>query len=39
MAVEKTVTVEPVGDSTLKGSRRPLAAFNVLTAKSADAYT
>ena len=30
MAVEDAVTVEPVGDFTLKGIRRPLAAHNVL---------
>jgi hypothetical protein len=30
MAVENTVTVEPVGEFTLKGIRRPLAAYNVL---------
>ena len=32
MAVEDAVTVEPVGEFTLKGIRRPLAAYNVLTA-------
>ena len=32
MAVEKDVTVEPVGDFTLKGIRRPLTAYNVLKA-------
>jgi class 3 adenylate cyclase len=30
MAVENAVTVEPVGEFTLKGIRRPLAAYNVL---------
>jgi class 3 adenylate cyclase/putative methionine-R-sulfoxide reductase with GAF domain len=30
MAVEDAVTVEPVGEFTLKGIRRPLAAYNVL---------
>ena len=30
MAVEDTVTVEPVGEFALKGIRRPLAAYNVL---------
>jgi class 3 adenylate cyclase len=30
MAVEDVVTVEPVGEFTLKGIRRPLAAHNVL---------
>ena len=30
LAVEDAVTVEPVGDFTLKGIRRPLAAHNVL---------
>jgi class 3 adenylate cyclase len=32
MAVEDAVTVEPVGEFTLKGIRRPLAAHNVLAA-------
>jgi class 3 adenylate cyclase len=32
MAVEKDVTVEPVGDFALKGIRRPLTAYNVLSA-------
>jgi class 3 adenylate cyclase len=35
MAVEDAVTVEPVGEFTLKGIRRPLAAYNVLAAVSA----
>ena len=35
MAVEKDITVEPVGDLTLKGIRRPLAAYNVLVTKVA----
>ena len=30
MAVEDTVTVEPVGEFELKGIRRPIAAYNVL---------
>ena len=29
-AVEKAVTVEPVGEFTLKGIRRPMAAYNVV---------
>jgi len=29
-AVEKAVTVEPVGEFSLKGIRRPMAAYNVL---------
>jgi class 3 adenylate cyclase len=33
MAVEDTVNVEPVGEFALKGIRRPLAAYNVLTQK------
>jgi GAF domain-containing protein/class 3 adenylate cyclase len=37
MAVEDAVTVEPVGEFTLKGIRRPLAAHNVLAAVSAAA--
>jgi class 3 adenylate cyclase len=32
--VEDAVTVEPVGEFALKGIRRPLAAYNVLAAKS-----
>ena len=32
MAVEDTVTVEPVGEFELKGIRRPTAAYNVLAA-------
>ena len=32
-AVEKDVTVEPVGEFTLKGIRRPMAAYNVLSSK------
>jgi len=34
MAVEKDVTVEPVGDFMLKGISRPVAAYNVLSAVS-----
>jgi class 3 adenylate cyclase len=34
MAVEDAVTVEPVGDFTLKGIGRPVAAYNVLSAVS-----
>ena len=37
MAVEDAVSVEAVGEFALKGIRRPLAAYNVLVAKSADA--
>jgi class 3 adenylate cyclase len=36
MAVEDAVTVEPIGEFMLKGIRRPLAAYNVLAAKSAN---
>jgi adenylate cyclase len=36
MAVENAVQVEPVGEFTLKGIRRPLAAYNVLASKTAD---
>jgi class 3 adenylate cyclase len=32
MAVEDAVAAEPVGEFTLKGIRRPLAAYNVLSA-------
>jgi class 3 adenylate cyclase len=34
MAVEDAVTVEPVGNFTLKGILRPMAAYNVLSAVS-----
>jgi len=34
MAIEDAVTVEPVGEFALKGIRRPLAAYNVVAAKS-----
>jgi len=34
--VENAVKVEPVGEFTLKGIRRPLAAYNVLASKAAD---
>ena len=37
MAVKDTVTVEPVGEFTLKGIGRPLAAYNVLAAASPNA--
>jgi class 3 adenylate cyclase len=36
MAVEKDITVEPVGDFVLKGIRRPLPAYNVLATKVAN---
>jgi adenylate cyclase len=36
MEVENAVTVEPVGEFSLKGIRRPLAAHNVVAAKSAN---
>ena len=36
MAVEKDITVEPVGDFAFKGIRRPLTAYNVLAAKAAN---
>jgi class 3 adenylate cyclase len=32
MAVEDAVSVEPIGEFALKGSRRPIAAYNVLSA-------
>ena len=35
MAVEKDITVEPIGDFALKGIRRPLAAYNVLNRQTA----
>ena len=34
MEVEDTIAVEPVGEFTLKGIRRPLAAYNVLAARA-----
>ena len=34
--IEQAVKVEPVGEFELKGIRRPLAAYNVLAAKSKD---
>jgi adenylate cyclase len=34
MAVENDVTVEPIGEFSLKGIRRPLAAYNVLASKA-----
>ena len=34
MAVEDLVTVEPIGEFTLKGIRRPMTAYNVLEASS-----
>jgi adenylate cyclase len=37
MAVEDVVKVEPVGEFTLKGIRRPLAVYNVLEAASPNA--
>ena len=36
MAVEKDITVEPVGDFALKGIRRPLTAYNVLATRAAN---
>ena len=35
MAVEKDITVQPVGEFKLKGISRPLATYNVLSAASA----
>jgi adenylate cyclase len=34
MAVEKDVAVEPVGEFELKGIRRPMIAYNVLSASA-----
>ena len=34
MEVEDAIAVEPVGEFTLKGIRRPLAAYNVLAARA-----
>jgi class 3 adenylate cyclase len=36
MAIEDVIAAEPVGEFALKGIRRPLAAYNVLAARSAD---
>jgi class 3 adenylate cyclase len=36
MAVETDITIEPVGDFALKGIRRPMTAYNVLSTKSAN---
>jgi len=36
MAVERDITVEPIGDFALKGIRRPLMAYNILHSKAAD---
>jgi hypothetical protein len=36
MAVEKDIAVEPIGDFSLKGIGRPLAAYNVLAPKTAN---
>ncbi len=35
-AIDKAVTVEPVGEFALKGLRRPLAAYNVVEASPAE---
>jgi hypothetical protein len=35
--VENAVKAEPVGEFTLKGIRRPLAAYNVVAAQSSEA--
>jgi GAF domain-containing protein len=34
MKIEDAVTIEPIGEFTLKGIRRPMAAYNVLSALS-----
>ena len=39
VAVEDAVTVEPVGEFALKGIRRPLAAYNVVSATSNSSVT
>lgn len=36
MAVEDALTVELVGEFSLKGIRRPLPAYNVLASKAAN---
>jgi len=35
IAIEDAITVEPVGEFSLKGIRRPLRAYNVVTDKAA----
>ena len=39
MEIEDAIAVEPVGEFTLKGIRRPLAAYNVLAARAGQAAT
>jgi hypothetical protein len=34
MKIEDAVTIEPIGEFSLKGIRRPMAAYNVLSALS-----
>ena len=36
LAVDKGVAVEPVGEFTLKGIRRPQTVYNVLATNAAD---
>jgi class 3 adenylate cyclase len=36
MATQDAITVDPIGQFTLKGVRRPMVAYNVLAAKSAN---
>jgi adenylate cyclase len=36
MATQDAITVDSIGEFTLKGIRRPIAAYNVLAAKSAN---
>jgi adenylate cyclase len=36
MAIQDAITVDLIGEFTLKGIRRPIAAYNVLAAKSAN---
>jgi class 3 adenylate cyclase len=36
MAIQDAITVDPVGQFTLKGIRRPMAAYNVVAAKPAN---
>jgi class 3 adenylate cyclase len=38
LAVDKAVTVEPVGEVELKGIRRPMAAYNVLASSLMSAF-
>jgi adenylate cyclase len=38
LAVDKAVKVEPIGEFALKGIRRPMAAYNVLSSSPAKTH-